>query len=308
MGLPCLSPAGTHAHELSMVISVLFPHVDQNPQHLPLTQIIGHYLYSELVWKKTKGPMAMLSDTLGTRAFMKAANYVSLPSADGNRQRFLDIVGTGRQDSGKLPDFVRNMNEFGYVDGDGAIKAMMASEIDTTDTLLEASHLGYASFGAGGFFGDSEKVWGDKSAPSNSMAVKAVRVMYEADAGRNYSKIPYMSVEGVNVIGYPVKVGDPSEFNKPQLGEGKLSVDKNLPAHKIEYVREGIRQRAVHNVVSVEGIKEYAEGVRVAAQAPLDPSIIATKPIESFFTVEGGVNYGGLTGGSDNSWFNYFFN
>jgi len=309
LGLPCVSPVGTHAHELSMVISVLFPHVDQNPQHLPLTQIIGHYLYSELVWKKTKGPMAMLSDTLGTRAFMKAANYVSLPAEDGRRQRFLDIVGTARQDSGKLPDFVHNMVEFGYVGGDGAVKAMMASEIDTTDTLLEASNLGYASFGAGGFFGDSEKVWGDKNAPSNSMAVKAVRVMYAAEPGRDYSKISYVKVVDANVIGYPVKVGDPSDFKKPQLGEGKLSVDKNLPARKIETVYDGAQKPyPIINKVSVEGIKEYAEGVRVAAQAPLDPSLTATKPIESFFTVEGGVNYGGLEGGSNNSWFNYFFN
>jgi hypothetical protein len=304
LNLACLSPVGTHAHELSMVISVLFPHVDQNPQHLPLTQIIGHYLYAELVWKKTKGPMAMLSDTLGTRAFMKAANYVTLPAPEEKKMKFIELIGTARQDSGKLTDFKNNMKNLGYTtDGTtaSAVKAMMASEIDDSSTLLEAAELGYASFGAGGFFGDSEKVWGNKKAPSNSMAVKAVRVRYQADASRDYSTINYMFPIGADIIGYPVKVGDPSNAADPRLGEGKLSVDKNLPAKKINPVDQTFNQ------VSVEGIKEYAEGVRVAAQEPLAPELVASKPIESFFTVEGGVNYGGLKGGS-NSWFDFFFN
>ena len=270
LNLPCLNPVGTHAHELSMVTSVLFPQVDQNENHFPLTQIIGHYLYAELVWKKTGGLMAMLPDTLGTRAFMKAASYISLPKADGGRQRFIDIIQNARQDSGKLPDFKSNMKTFGF---NGA---MMASEIDDSSTLLEAAELGYASFGAGGFFGDSEKVWGNKRAPSNSMAVKAVRVVYPKD-GLDYSRISYMNTEGNFIIGYPVKVGDPSNANEPRLGEGKLSVDKNLPAKKSE------------GKVSVEGIKEYAEGVRVAAQSDLPPGLIMAKPIESFFNVVTGV-------------------
>jgi hypothetical protein len=298
MGLPCLSPVGTHAHELSMVTSVLFPHVDQNPQNLPLTQIIGHYLYAELVWKKTGGPMAMLPDTLGTRAFMKAANYITVPKADGSRQRFLDIVGTARQDSGKLINFIRNMKDFGYtVDGtsQGQVKAMMASEIDDTSTLLEAAQLNFASFGAGGFFGDSEKVWGNKKASSNSMAVKAVRVKYMADAGRDYTTIGYMRRVGdvvvgfpTKVMGYPVKIGDQEDFDHPQLAEGKLSLDKNLP------------------IAELAPIKAYAELVRVSAQ---NRTVAGTKDIESFFTVDGGVNYGGLSGGGEsNSWFNLFFN
>ena len=297
MGLPCMAPVGTHAHELSMVTSVLFPHVDQNAQHLPLTQIIGHYLYAELVWKKTGGPMAMLPDTLGTRAFMKAANYVTIPKADGGRQRFLDIIGTARQDSGKLKNFIRNMKDFGYtLDGTptGTVKAMMASEIDDTEKLLEAAELNYASFGAGGFFGDSEKVWGNPKASSNSMAVKAVRVKYVADAGRDYSTIGYMRRVGdvvvgfpTKVMGYPVKIGDQEDFDHPRLAEGKLSLDKNLP------------------VAELAPIKAYAELVRVSAQ---DRAITGTKNIELFFTIDGGVNYGGLAGGSEtNSWFNMFF-
>jgi len=303
LDLPCLQPVGTHAHELSMVTSVLYPHIDQNSLHLPLTQIIGHYLYYELVWKKTKGLMAMLPDTLGTRAFMKAANYVTISTEDGKTQKFIELIQTARQDSGKLTDFKNNMKNLGYtIDGTttSPLKSMMASEIDDTHTLLEAAELGYASFGAGGFFGDSEKVWGNKKAASNSMAVKAVRVRYQASPEKDYSSIKYMLPTGLDVIGYPVKVGDPSNAGDPRLGEGKLSVDKNLPAKKNNILDH------TANKVSVEGIKEYAEGVRVAAQEPLAPELVGSKPIESFFTIKNGINYEELKGGSNN-WFNFLF-
>jgi hypothetical protein len=150
--------------------------------------------------------------------------------------------------------------------------------------------------------------------------------MYAADVGRDYSKIPYIKVEGANVIGYPVKVGDPSEFNKPQLGEGKLSVDKNLPAHIIETVHDGVHKpHPIINKVSVEGIKKYAEGVRIAAQKPIDSSLISSIPIESFLAISRptGYNQSGpidLTtpgpgiqvpnsrrGGNTNSWLEYIF-
>lgn len=262
LNLPCLNPAGTHAHELSMVSSVLFPHLDHNEQHLPLTQIVGHYLYSKLTWEPTgkAGPMPMLPDTLGTRAFMKAANYVKLE--DGSP--FLTLISSARQDSGKLKDFKANMAEYGYTGG------MMASEIDDTSTLLEAAELGYPSFGAGGFFGDSEKVWGNKDASSNSMAVKAVRVQYNNTGGAPITGIPYMKeLSDGNVIGYPVKIGDPADANKPQLAEGKLSLDKNLTEAELE------------------PIKRYAETVRVYAKEV--PAVVGQKPISQIFTVEGGV-------------------
>jgi len=251
LGLPCLNPSGTHAHELSMVTSVLYPQLDQNDQHLPLTQIIGHYLYSELTQKKTTGPMPMLPDTLGTRAFMKAATYVTLP--DG--QSFLSLINSARQDSGKLKDFKTNMATFGYSG------SMMASEIDDTSTLLEAAEMGYATFGAGGFFGDSEKVWGDKKASSNSMAVKAVRVMYKSEP---INGIPYIQNLGNNmVVGYPIKIGDPADAFDPKLAEGKLSLDKNLDPSLLE------------------PIKRYAETVRVEATTT---PLVGTKPLSEIFT------------------------
>jgi hypothetical protein len=102
-----------------------------------------------------------------------------------------------------------------------------------------------------------EKVWGDKKAPSNSMAVKAVRVMY---AGQTDGSIPYIKQDGPNLIGYPVKIGDPSDRNKPQLAKGKLSLDKNLD--------EG----------TYEAVKAYAEMVRVSA-APNKPRLTESKPL-----------------------------
>jgi len=266
--LPCLVPVGTHAHELSMVTSVLFPQLDYNNKYrLPFTQIIGHYLYYKLVISKTKGLMAMLPDTLGTRAFMKAANMVTIKIADGPIQKFLDVITSARQDSGKLQDFIDNMTEFGYN------RAIMASEIDTTDTLLSAAIKGYNSFGAGGFFGDSEKVWGDKAAKSNSMAVKAVRVVYQRTADLQYNEIPYIVLdEGTGkVTGYPIKIGDPDEKLQRTLKNGKLSLDKNLPAAKLAL------------------IKNYAQEVRERAVNFSSDEKCTQISLEQFFTVDAGL-------------------
>jgi nicotinic acid phosphoribosyltransferase len=288
LGLPCLNPAGTHAHELSMVSSALFPQLDQNAQHLPVTQVIGHYLYAKLVWEKTGkvGPMPMLPDTLGSRAFLRAATYLTVPEGEGGAQvPFLNMISSARQDSGKLRDFAQNMTDFGYV------KGKMASEIDDSHTLLEAAELGYGSFGAGGFFGDSEKVWGDKNASSNSMAVKAVRVMYKSKAGEKYEGIPYIKVAADGVVtGYPIKIGDPADAKNPVLAEGKLSLDKNLPPE------------------ALAPIKKYAEEVRVGAGVPGTAgagSVNGTKELAAIFTIEGGAVADAVVGGAAKaySWF-----
>jgi hypothetical protein len=252
LGLPCLNPAGTHAHELSMVTSVLFPQLDNNEMCLPLTQVVGHYLYYKLVHEPQVAklpvgapfPMAMLPDTLGTRAFMRAAKYVLV---DG--EPFLNKIGTARQDSGTLADFVANMADFGFT------KGKMASEIDDTITLLKAAQLKYPTFGAGGFFGDSEKVWGDKNASSNSMAVKAVRVVYPKMSGLEIAGIKYMTtMADGRVLGYPVKIGDPSDGrSKPQLAEGKLSVDKSLNSAKIKNIKDYAGKVRVGAAKGVEG-------------------------------------------------------
>ena len=264
--LDCLPTAGTHAHELSMVTSILFPHLDDPKQggYPATTQLIGHYLYGKYVWLKSgrAGPLPMLPDTLGTRVFLKAATRYVVPNLMTNSQEkvpFLDLVRSARQDSGKLSDFMQNMTDAGYKFG------KMASEIDDSDTLQAASKLKFASFGAGGFFGDSEKVWGNKSASSNSMAVKAVRVLYPRDT-TDITGISYMEPKIIGgkpfLQGYPVKIGDPKDGQSPKLtAKDKLSLNKNKESEFIE------------------NVKSWASNIRESAGKPGEP-IVATEKVE----------------------------
>lgn len=253
LGLPCLNPAGTHAHELSMVGSVLFPFLDNSAQFqpkradetlelLPLTQVLGHYLYYTKVLPKTgavdvpTNPMPMLPDTLGTRAFMKAASYVQLQG-----RPFLEKILSARQDSGTLKDFADNMDDFKYD------KSMMASEIEYTKDLFNAASLGYTNFGAGGFYGDSAKVWDDPDLVS--MAVKAVKVMYNEPDDRliseyvnNTQKYCYITVTEKNKItGYPVKTGDPKGRTDEAANTiEKLSLDKNMDTSLLKQIKDRV--------------------------------------------------------------------
>ena len=262
LGLPCLGPAGTHAHELSMVISRLFPELDRNYQNLPITQVVSHYLYYKLVWERTGkiGPMPMLPDTLGTRAFMKAATYVmidkaSIDPATGSSSTvivpFLDVITSARQDSGRLEDFQKIMGEYGYNAGqhNGAMRGMMASEIESTyDLMMAATKLNYGSCGAGGFYGDNQKVWGDLKASMNSMAVKPVSVFCDS------------------ISSSPIKIGDPSVDSETTISDSKLSLDNNLSS---------VVQRT---------IKEYATNVRRSSYE----SVIGTESIHQIFNIEYG--------------------
>ena len=195
-----LQPVGTHAHELSMVISTLIPDIDDQSNY-PLTQLIGHYLYylksAPQGFIENKNMMPMLPDTLGTEAFVRAATIIKVPlkheeaynylknnRKNGQLIPFLDIIGSARQDSGELKDFVDIMDKYNFK---GSI---MASEIDNIETLKQASIIkrkqasifkrkngeyAFQTFGAGGFFGDSEAAW-NSNVKNISMAVKAVRV------------------------------------------------------------------------------------------------------------------------------------
>ena len=247
-GMKCRTPAGTNAHELRMVTQILYPEIDTLASNLPLTQVLVDLLYQREVQSKTGGPMPTLPDTLGTRAYLKAATYIK--GKDG--KPFLTQITSARQDSGELRVFIDNMNEFGY--GFPA-KSIMASEIDTSKTLLEAAELGYQHFGAGGFFGDSEKVWSiNPEAPSNSMAVKAVRVSYKEIPGG----FPFI----LNGVGYPVKLGDAS---------GKMSLDKNLNSEQFRPIKayyDAIKAAAVAPAAEVQGSMTVDELLREAALTP----------------------------------------
>lgn len=265
LGLPCHPPIGTNAHELRMVASVLYSHLDLNPEYLPLSQIIVDYLYYLLVWKKTKGLAPALPDTVGSIAFMKAAEFVRFgPSVtkkdtaekviDSN-PTLKDLIGLPRQDSGSLTDFLQVMEEFGFK----GLK--MASEIDSASTLFEASELKYFCYGAGGFFGDSEKVWNPSTRSSKlAMAVKPTRVICTpllTDLNK-LTELPYIEVlSGDTILGYPVKTGDAVKITNDMLkttniiGSGilkedqiaKISIDRNLPQKKLNDIINYVLRR-----------------------------------------------------------------
>ena len=208
-----LIPVGTHAHELSMVTSALLPEADIDT--IPLTQIIGHYLYylySPVV------PIPMLPDTLGTEAFMKIAQTINIPDKKtGELIPFMSIIGSARQDSGKLEKFVEIMDKYNFR------KPIMASEIDDPKSLIDAYNTkhddgegayAYSLFGAGGFFGDSEAAW-NKSIKNISMATKAVRVF----------------IDNTELDIKPIKTGNSNSGNKLEvnglLRNNKPQIAKN---------------------------------------------------------------------------------
>jgi len=209
LGMPkIVPPVGTHAHELSMVYMCLYPELDQNPERILFSQVLAHYKYYRLVHQGFGGPMPMLPDTLGTHAFMKAAeNTIVTTMLNGVPQPhqcgFLTCLNSARQDSGLIEDFRKTLDE--YPDYKGG---MMASEISSRADLMKAKDEGYTSFGAGGFMGDSEIVWRVTTGSDKfgvSMAVKPARVY----------------VNGVRTTVQPVKLGDGDS--------GKATCDTTLP-------------------------------------------------------------------------------
>jgi hypothetical protein len=254
-----LNPAGTHAHELSMVCSILYPLLDNNVNGLPLSQIISHYMYYRLVWEKCKpterGPMPMLPDTLGTPAFMFSASIVSV-----NNLPFLNLIQSARQDSGRLSDFKHIMKKFGYTGG------CMASEVDNLFTLVNAAKMGYGSAGAGGFFGDSPKVWNEMMS-NVSMAVKAVRVEYrvkdetEKKLLQNLHNFPHILIESDRVVGYPIKIGDAENLEHTDLKEGKLSVDNNLSETMIDQMKNWAEKRRTDSYLLMNQMNELPKPI-----------------------------------------------
>jgi len=233
LGLPCHPPIGTNAHEMRMVSSIMYAHLDQNIESLPLSQIIVDYLYYLHVWNKTGGPGPALPDTVGTPAFMKAAEFITFGPDVAKKDpagavinpnpTLLQLIGLPRQDSGELQQFLDTMGKFGYTG------LTMASEIDTTGTLFEAAEKGYFCYGAGGFFGDSEKIWESGSRSNKlAMAVKPVRVVFTTSVPTLLKGIPYVSIlTGNKVVGFPVKLGDASD-------PAKVSIDRNLSSDMVK--------------------------------------------------------------------------
>jgi nicotinic acid phosphoribosyltransferase len=180
-------PVGTHAHELSMVFASLFPQLDQ--LGAPFSQALSHWLYYTLVHKGHPVPMPMLPDTLGSEACLIALascwiNKMENGAQTGELVRLLSVIGSARQDSGKLEAFKAHMDLY-KSSPEGLMNqalGMMASEIDDKCSMNTAHSLGYKTYGTGGFMGDSEKPWPTTNVRfSASMAVKAVRVFLGSD-------------------------------------------------------------------------------------------------------------------------------
>lgn len=258
-----IQPAGTHAHELSMVNSALYPELDLIVPGA--TQIIGHYLYYKLSMLPKKleddkvipaGPIPALPDTIGTNVFLNAARTILIKDKDKEKEfmkSFFDLFNDEsnpsafRQDSGELQTFKERVKKCGY-DNDNIKHGMMASEIEVVDSLFKAKENGYKYFGAGGFYGDSAKVWTHPKAASNSMAVKAIRVLtsdnnYAINKTGNLETTKFISdcnsvkvaqliqeynksADVENIFAFPIKTGD-KENNKECLASTKLAIDHN---------------------------------------------------------------------------------
>lgn len=237
---PALIPAcaGTHAHELSMVLSSLLGELDDKVG-MPLSQVVGHMLYflvcrpqGDVREPGRKVLMPMLPDTLGTRAFLKTASKLKVPSGPHKGEPVLSVIGAARQDSGPLDAFKDLMAEFQFQG------SMMASEIEVAEDLFTAKANGFKLFGAGGFMGDSEKAW-DKSKRNISMAIKVLRV-YVGDKLSPYA---------------PVKTGDPS-----RSGEGKFEADGTIDAAGIAAVKARVEKlSAAEPLVSDEELQQLFE-------------------------------------------------
>ena len=214
LGMQCsIQPSGTHAHELSMTLNVLYPELDVPEVGFVGSQILGHLLYKRLSAGPT--PTPMLTDTVGTRNFLVTA--VALK--DGDKPALCSFA-SARQDSGKLADYAKMMGHFvGSIDCGVDEKGkkipppmLMASEIDDRDKdFVEAIKRGYVLAGVGGALGDSEKI--------ESMKILGVEEWSKENEGHfaasEAAKIARVW-SGSGKTGYTLKTGD---------GTGKVTID-----------------------------------------------------------------------------------
>lgn len=166
LGHECqILPSGTHAHELSMTLNVLYgDELDIYDKGFVGSQVLGHLLYKELSAGKTATPM--LTDTVGSFSFSNTATQ--LIDYQTSKPAFCSFT-SARQDSGELEDYAMLMGF--YADKAKCIRpALMASEIDERDKdfqkaikvqynkITDGQFDGYTLAGVGGALGDSEKI------------------------------------------------------------------------------------------------------------------------------------------------------
>ena len=275
------NPVGTHAHELQMVMSTLYPKID-NSYGLPVTQTISHLLYCVLcnIWSGPGAdeanpkagipfPIPVLPDTYGTAASMLLANCSTV-----NGIPYIDfVVGGARQDSGTIPDFCKILDAFGFF---SKPRAIMASEISNSKDIIEAASFkmiinGTEKFpinncGTGGVYGDNPTA--NSSAPDSEpyigAATKPVCVMFM----------------GTDTIGYPVKLGDTkSDFDDIHkyiadsgANTGKIAIDRTAPLAEQQAAVMRARQFKVNGLTPL-----IDSGVLIPETNKLDMNTVCAK-------------------------------
>lgn len=199
-----LSPIGNYSHELSMVVSSLFPNIDKNKY--PLTQIVSHYLY--YITSPTGSAFSILPETLSTQAFMKIANSIKVKNKKNLSVPFLSLVDFALQDYGTIEGFAKILKDVNNSSNYSFTNNIMASEIEDVKDLKKAfEHPQYKTFGADGFFGDSEKAWYTHTV-NISMASKVVRVYLGNKIAHSNEK---------NLVTYPAKTGNSNLNNELEV-------------------------------------------------------------------------------------------
>jgi nicotinic acid phosphoribosyltransferase len=210
MGYQCaIQPSGTHAHELSMTLNVLYgDELDVYDEGFVGSQILGHLLYKRLSAGKT--PTPMLTDTVGTRNFLETA--LQLKDTETDKPAFCSFA-SARQDSGKLPDYARIMRYYSEKAG-CTMPLLMASEIDErNDDFKLAIDEGYILAGVGGALGDSEKIDSDLVLGIKWPDSKKGDVLEGAFAASEAAKITRVW-GGTGKTGYTLKTGDNDNLDK----------------------------------------------------------------------------------------------
>jgi nicotinic acid phosphoribosyltransferase len=228
-----LRPIGTHAHELSMVLGAIFRDEDLAAK-VPISQVLGHYLFSK---SKNFAPIPFLPDTLGTSAFILAAQNVIIKDPNLRNIPFIQKAAALRQDSGELQDFVDIVTKKNKTFPAGGV---MASEVGNIHTLREVQSIdAYKSFAAGGFFGDSEKVWDNPDKKNIDMAVKPIRVAIQISENESSSSSSSSGGAPTFKIYYPIKCGDRKDrLDINGTDRIKLSVDTSAPFMDIQQAVE----------------------------------------------------------------------
>jgi nicotinic acid phosphoribosyltransferase len=222
LGHECqILPSGTHAHELSMTLNVLYGKELDIPEiGFVGTQILGHLLYKELSAGKT--PTPMLTDTVGTRNFLETAVVLKDPST---KKPALCSFSSARQDSGKLEDYVNIMKHYTTI-AQCTMPLLMASEIDErNDDFLLASNLGYTLAGVGGALGDSEKI--DSDLVLGIPWEKPIKVAFAASEAAKITRVWSGKDESG---GYTLKTGDAIGQDK----KDKVTFDKKANTDIVE--------------------------------------------------------------------------